>query len=166
MNDRQLTLGRIASVFGVRGWLKVESFTEPRSNLLGYRNWQLHGAPLTEARVEQGREHGRGLVVKLQGIQDRDQAADLVGAEIRVARSELPALAPGEVYWADLEGLQAFGRGGVRLGVVSHVFATGANDVLVIAGERQHLVPLVWGQYVTRYDPAGQRIELDWDVDF
>ncbi len=166
MNDRQLTLGRIVAVFGVQGWLKVESFTAPRSNLLGYRNWQLHGAPLAAARVEQGREQGRGMVVKLAGIDDRDQAVALVGAEIRIARSELPAPAAGEVYWVDLEGLEAFGKDGVRLGLVSHVFATGANDVLVIEGERQHLVPLVWDRYVTRYDPAGKRIDLDWDVDF
>jgi 16S rRNA processing protein RimM len=166
MSDRWLTLGRIVGVFGVKGWVKVESFTEPRSNLFGYSEWRLGSGAASLARLEQGKVQGAGLVAKLVGIDDRDQAAGLVGSEIQVQRSQLPEPKPGEYYWVDLEGLEAFTTEGVKLGVVSHLFATGANDVVVIQGEREHLVPYVMGHFVKEVDLSARKIVLDWDPTF
>jgi 16S rRNA processing protein RimM len=166
MSDRWLTLGRIVGVFGVKGWVKVESFTEPHDNLFKYREWQLTSIEGAALKLEQGKAQGQGLVAKLSGIDDRDRAQSLIGAEIQVRRSQLPEAAPGEYYWVDLEGLEAFTIEGVRLGVVSHLFATGANDVLVIRGEREHLVPCVMDHFVKQVDLAGKKIVLDWDPTF
>ena len=165
MSDRWLTLGRIVGVFGVKGWVKVESFTEPHDNLFKYREWHLssEGAAV---KLEQGKAQGQGLVAKLSGIDDRDRAQRLIGSDVQVRRSQLPDAAPGEYYWVDLEGLEAFTVDGVRLGVVSHLFATGANDVLVIQGEREHLVPCVMEHFVKQVDLAGRKIVLDWDPTF
>lgn len=171
MIDRWLTLGRIVGVFGVKGWVKVESFTEPRDNLLRYREWQLAPSVAGVGKLEQGKLQGQGLVAKLVGIDDRDQAQTLIGSEIRVLRSQLPDAKPGEYYWVDLEGLDAFTMDGVQLGVVSHLFATGANDVLVIVdksaqGEREHLVPYVQDRFVKEVDLVAKKIVLDWDPTF
>lgn len=166
MNDRLVTLGRIIGVFGVKGWVKVESFTVPGKNLLNYRLWQLAHAPLTKAVLDQGKEHGQGLVVKLREVNDRDRAAELVGAEIQVFRSEMPVLAPEEIYWVDLEGLEVFNTDKVRLGRVSHLFSTGANDVMVIQGEREHLIPYVADHYIKKIDLEQKIIIVDWDPAF
>jgi len=161
-----VTMGRIVGVFGVKGWLKVASYTEPPSNLFSYRDWRLDNAPMTRASVEQHRQHGQVWVVKFNGVDDRDQAALMVGAEIQLLRNQLPEPATNEYYWVDLEGLEAFTVDGTRLGVVSHLFATGANDVLVIHGERERMVPYVWDRFVKQVDLANQRIVVDWDASF
>jgi len=166
MSDRWLTLGRIVGVFGVKGWVKVESFAEPRDNLFLHIDWRLAEVGTASVKLEQGKKQGQGMVAKLVGIDDRDQAAGLVGAQIQIQRSQLPDAAPGEYYWVDLEGLEAFTTEGTRLGVVSHLFATGANDVLVIQGEREHMVPYVMDRFVKAVDLAGKRIVVDWDATF
>ncbi len=166
MSDRWLTLGQIVGVFGVKGWVKVKSFTEPRDNLFKYGNWRLGKPVAAELRLEQGKLQGQGMVAKLVGIEDRDQAAGLVGSEIEVQRSDLPDAPPGEYYWVDLEGLEAFSTDGTRLGVVSHLFSTGANDVVVIEGERQHMVPYVMDRFVKEVDLVAKRMVLDWDATF
>jgi 16S rRNA processing protein RimM len=105
-------------------------------------------------------------VARISGVDDRDAAAVWVGADILVARSQLPAAKPGEYYWADLEGLDAVTPDGTALGRVSHLFETGANDVLVLRGERERLVPYLPGSVVREVDLAARRIVLDWDPDF
>jgi 16S rRNA processing protein RimM len=167
VDDRLIEVGRIVGVFGVAGWVKLHSYTEPRENLLRYAPWRVR-REAEELLVErpEGKAHGRGLIARLGAIDDRDIAARWVGAGIWVARSALPRAAPGEVYWADLEGLAAVTVDGVPLGRVSHLFETGANDVLVLKGERERLVPYLPGSVVREVDLAGGRIVLDWDPDF
>jgi len=165
--DRLLTVGRIVGVHGVGGWVKIESFTEPRLRIFDYRPWRLKRA---ESEIEigsaQGHEQGKGMVAKLSGCDDRDAAVALVGAEIRIPRSALPKPKRGEFYWADLEGLEVVTVDGASLGMVSHLFATGANDVLVVRGERERLIPYVTGQFVKDVDLQVGRIVVDWDPEF
>jgi 16S rRNA processing protein RimM len=166
MTDRLLAMGRIVGVFGVEGWVKVESFSEPRTNLGRYRPWHVvHGGQ--DRRIDQPvlKPHGKGLVARLDGIDDRDAAAALIGAEILVPRERLPKAKRGEFYWADLEGLAVRTVSGVDLGVVSHLVATGANDVLVVRGDRERLVPYI-PDVVRRVDPGAGLIEVDWDPEF
>ena len=165
--DRLLTVGRIVGVHGVGGWVKIESFTEPRLRIFAYRPWRLKQAE-SEIEIEsaQGHEQGKGMVAKLPGCDDREAAVAVIGAEIRIPRSALPKPKRGEFYWADLEGLEVVTVDGVPLGKVSHLFATGANDVLVVRGERERLIPYVTGQFVKKVDLDGGRITVDWDVDF
>jgi len=113
-----------------------------------------------------GRVQGKGLAVLLPGFDDREQAASLVGLQIFVRREQLPATAKDEYYWSDLEGLEVKTTNGVLLGRVSRLMETGANDVLVVQGDREHLVPFVQGQYITGVDLESGQIEVDWDPDF
>lgn len=167
MDDRQVLLGRIVGVFGVDGWVKLHSFTEPRENIFRYRPWTLRG-PAGESMVAapQGRTQGKGVVARLDGVGDRDAAAALVGTEVWVPRATLPKPRRGEYYWADLEGLAVRTVEGVDLGRVSHLFATGANDVMVVQGERERLIPFVQGLQVVKVDLDAGLIEVDWDPAF
>ena len=167
MTVSKVVLGRISGLLGIRGWVKVYSHTEPRENIAGYQNWYLQcGGDWQPVRVEQGRRHGKGVVVKLVGIEDRDQAAGLIDCDIAIDREQLPPLPPGEYYWADLEGLRVVTLEGAELGRVSHLFATGANDVMVVTGERERLLPFVQPDIIRRVDPEQGLIEVDWDPEF
>ena len=167
MDDRQVLLGRIVGVFGVEGWVKLHSFTEPRENIFRYKPWTLRG-PAGESTVDtpQGRAQGKGVVARLCGVDDRDAAAALVGTEIWVPREALPRPRKGEYYWADLEGMAVRTVEGVDLGRVSHLFATGANDVMVVQGDRERLIPFVVGLQVVAVDVDARCIEVDWDPAF
>jgi 16S rRNA processing protein RimM len=162
-----ITLGRVSGVFGVKGWLKIRSFTEPPGNIADYPDWILRSKGVeTTFRVESGREHGGGVIAKLVGLDDRDQALAFRGAEILIERARLPRLAPDEYYWTDLEGLEVRTPEGVVLGKVDHLLATGGNDVLVVHGERERLVPFVLGSVIARVDLEGGVIVADWPPDF
>lgn len=167
---RRVRLGRIVGVYGVRGEIKLESWTEPRERIFDYQPWLLDAAPgkvPVEMRGIEGRAQGKGLVARLPGVDDRDQAAALTGRDILVERERLPPPEAGSFYWFDLEGLEVVNREGVVLGRVDHLFATGANDVVVVRdGDRQHLVPFVRGVYVHDIDLDSARMEVDWDPDF
>jgi len=166
--DRLLLVGKIVGLHGVDGWVKLESYTQPRTSIFGYKPWVLTIAGgEREVDSAQGREQGKGLIGKLPGCNDRDAAARLVGATIRVRRSVLPKPKRGEIYWADLEGLDVVTTEGVALGKLSHLFATGANDVLVVRdGERERLIPYVTGQFVREVDLKAGRVTVDWDPEF
>ena len=168
-SDRLVTLGRITGAFGVRGWIKVLSDTDPRENIIRYSVWQLAnaGGRIQTRRVEQGKRHGKGMVAKLAGCDDRDAAEQLRGLEIAVRREQMPpSLNEGEYYWTDLEGLVVETVGGVELGVVDHLFETGSNDVMVVRGDRERLIPFVWRQVIAEVDLDARRIRVDWDPDF
>ena len=162
-----VVVGRVGAVFGVRGEVHVHSLTDPPENLLGYRPWYLaNGAEWQECEPSHLRPHGRGLVVMFDGISDRDAAARLVGCEIAVCRSQLPETDEDEFYWADLLGMRVVTVTGRDLGTVDHIMATGANDVLVIRGDRERLVPFLVGDVVKAVESERGLIEVDWDPDF
>jgi len=168
-DERQVLLGRIVGVHGVRGAVKVESFTEPRLAIFDYRPWLLErdaGKFETVPEV-QGHTQGKGIVATLPEVEDRDGATRFVGSEVWVRRSALPKPKRGEYYWADLEGLEVVTVEGAKLGKVSHLVATGANDVLVANdGKRERLIPFVLDDYVKEVDFDTGRITVDWDPEF
>ena len=166
-------IGRITSVFGVKGWLKVFSFTDPREGILNYRDWTLDlDGKRISATLEEGRRQGQGIVVRLKGINDRDVAHSYCGAEIRVPTAELPALPEGEYYWHQLEGLDVFTVDDECLGAVHHLIETGSNDVLVVKSsaasidQRERLIPYLPDQVVRDVDLASRRMVVDWDPEF
>lgn len=163
-----IAVGRISGLYGVRGWVKVFSYTEPRENILEYSPWYLRRDGRWEAcRLAGGRRQGKGVTVHLSGVDDRDAAATLVGTEIAVHRQQLPAIPNGEYYWNDLIGLEVVTLEGVRLGRVDHLLETGANDVLVVRDAvRERLIPYVRDAVVRSVDLAGGSIEVDWDPDW
>jgi len=171
--DTQVVLGRISGAHGVKGWVKVYSETAPVDNILQYSPWYLRRDTKVEAfEVLEGRQQGKAIVARLKGINDRDQALTLRGAEITVSRDCLPATEPGEYYWADLEGLSVRTQDGVVLGVVDHLLETGANDVLVVVGssdsldQQERLIPFIQGQFVQKVDLEQGSITVDWDPEF
>ena len=169
-------LGRVSGLYGVRGWVRVFSYTEPRDALLDYRHWLLRsGADWSEKAVVDGRRQGKSVVARLAGIDDRDAAEAWVGADIAVTRESLPATGEGQYYWADLEGLEVRHRDGRILGRVAYMLATGANDVMVVQpgaqvevpgrGAQEILIPFVPELYILRVDTDDGVIDVDWEWD-
>lgn len=166
---RRILLGRVLSAFGVRGELKLESWTEPRSAIFRYQPWIVRDPQGRERELSgvRGRESGKYLIASFPDVTDRDAVEALRGTEIYVPRSALPPPSEGEYYWVDLEGLRVVTVDGVDLGTVSHLFATGANDVLVARDdERERMIPFVIPQYVVSVDFEAQRVTVDWDPEF
>jgi len=165
--QQRVVLGEVTGLFGVRGWVKLWSYTDPAWSLLDYKDIELgQGGAWRKTRLVEGRRHGEGLVGRFEGVQDRESAAALVGAELAVPRDRLPATGEGEYYWADLVGLEVVNREGVGLGRVERMMATGANDVMVVSGERERLLPFLPGRFVDEVDLDGGRIVVDWDPEF
>jgi len=161
---KRIVVGRIAGVFGVKGWLKVMSYTSPRENILNYNPWFLHlNDTWREVSVKDRKTHNKGLTVAFEGVDDRDMARALIGADILVLRSQLGVLARGEYYQEDLLDMQVITREGKNLGQVKEIMETGANEVLVIEGQHRHLVPLVWNRYLLDIDQDKGVIRVDWE---
>lgn len=163
-----IVVGRINGLHGVRGWVKVYSHTQPRDNILGYRTWYLlRGGQWQATELLEGRQQGKGIVARLKGYDDRDQAAALMETEVAILPEQLPDAAPGEYYWAQLQGLQVVNAEGVALGVVDHLLETGANDVLVVRdGDIERLIPYVSGTFILEVSLADGVIRVDWDPEF
>ena len=173
MNDsgRRVLLGRVIGAFGVRGEIKLESFTEPRAQILNYQPWILRDPRGDERELSgvRGRETAKGIVARFPEVEDRDAAEALRGCELYVPRAVLPPAGEGEFYWADLEGLRVETVEGVALGAVSHMLATGANDVVVVRdGDdgRERMIPFVRPDYVRDIDLQAGTMVVDWDPDF
>jgi 16S rRNA processing protein RimM len=170
MNDptRRILVGRIHGAFGVRGELKLESLTEPPGNLLRYQPWILRDARGHEREISgaKARPGGKGLIGTIPGVEDRDLAEALRGAELYVTRSALPPPKDGEFYWIDLESMRVVNLEGIEFGTVSSVFSNGANDVLVVRGDRERMIPWVRPDFVRELDFGNNRIVVDWDADF
>ena len=159
-------LGRVVGVYGVRGWLKIHSYTEPRDAILGYSDWKLkQDGDWRPVELDEGRRHGKSVLVRLRDCDDRDAAATLVGSDIGIDRDVLPEPGEGEYYWADLEGMTVVHKDGTTIGKVAYVMATGANDVLVTEGPDGRLIPFVRDTVILDVDLASGVISVDWEWD-
>ncbi len=162
-----VVMGRVSGIYGVEGWIRVFSYTSPMSNILAYSPWHLYqDGQWTSRELLEGRTHGKGLLARIEGCTDRDRAADLMGLTIAVERDQLAPTEPGEYYWNDLQGLQVHTVDGVDLGRIDHLFETGSNDVMVVKGDRDRLIPYIWGDVVRRVDLDSGRMLVDWEADF
>ena len=165
--EKRVVVGRISGLHGVRGWVKVFSYTEPREQVFSYQPWQLERAgQWHELTVVETAGSGKTLIARLPGVDSRDEAAPWVGTDIAVSRSLLPPSTHGAWLWADLEGLRVINSDSVDFGCVDHLIETGANDVLVVRGERERLIPLLPDRVVTKVDMEAGVIHVDWDADF
>lgn len=171
-------MGRIVAPYGIKGWIKIQPFTQQQRGLLDYPQWQVGQDGEWRLRtVEVAKVHGATVVAKLEGVADREQAAALQGMRVAVSRDDFPAPAKDEFYWADLVGLKVVNADGVALGSVTRVFETGANDVLVVeanvanevankaAIQRERLLPFI-ATVIRQVDIAGGTIIVDWDADY
>jgi len=167
VQSKQLAVGKIMGAHGIRGWVKVYSYTDPVENILDYSPWQIftHGE-WREVKVLEGRVQGKGVVARLEGINDRNAAELMQQVPIEVARDALPDADDGEFYWDELEGLAVVNREGVALGTVSHLFETDAHPILVaVDGETERMIPFVEA-YIDEVDVEHGKVVVDWQLDW
>jgi 16S rRNA processing protein RimM len=164
--SRLITVGRCGAPYGVKGWLRISSDTQPRDTIFALESWQVAAAGGPQAaEVEAWREHGRHLVAKLKGFDSPEAITALKGATIQVERRCLPEPESDEYYWCDLVGLQVVTEDGEKLGEVLELFETGSNDVMVV-GEYNFLIPFVLEQVVKEVDFEARVVRVDWDVNY
>jgi 16S rRNA processing protein RimM len=172
--DDHVVLGRVTSPHGVKGWVKVYSYTSPMEGILEHRDWVLcQQGRLRRHRLVQGRRHGKGLVACLEDVYTREGAEALANAEILFPKADLPALAAIDYYWYQLEGLKVVTRDGVVLGSIAYLFETGANDVIVVKGDgdqsvddRERLLPFLPDEVIVEVDLDAGVMIVDWDLEF
>ena len=163
---RRVVLGSIGGPYGTRGWVKIQSATEPSGNILRYSPWQVgRDGRWSRVGVAEGRLQGRGVIARLDGCHDRGDASGYGGCEIAVERSQLPEVEEDEYYWADLVGLRVVTTESVDLGEVGRMMETGANDVMVIQGDVERLIPFLLGTVVRSVEVAEGTIVVDWHPD-
>jgi len=165
--EELISVGKVSGIFGVKGWIKVYSYTEIREDILNYSPWILQkGKESKEVQVVSGKRHGKTVVAAIEGLDDRDKAAELNGWDIFIAPHQLPKARRGEYYWTDLIGLQVKTVDGVDFGTVQQMLETGANDVVVVQGERERLIPFLQEQTIINIDLAAGIMIVDWDSEF
>lgn len=170
----RVMLGHVTGVYGLKGWVKVHSDTNPRDNIVTYKSWWLEqGGNWLEYRVLQGRSQGKTIVAQLEGVDTPETASTLTGANIAISRASMPEPVEGEYYWTDLIGMQVRTVEDVQVGPVSRLFETGANDVLVVIderdeteGSREVLVPWLVPDVITEVNMEDRVITIEWDPDF
>lgn len=167
-----VVVGKVSGVYGVKGWVKIFSHTQPRENILEYNPWWLKlGGTWQRFSVADGKQHGKGVIARFEDIIDRDQALALRNADIAISREQLDALAEGEYYWSDLIGLAVVNLEGIALGRIDSLFETGANDVIVVkgdgaSGDEERLIPFVQPDVVKNVDLAAGVMTVDWGEDY
>lgn len=163
-----VVVGKVSGVFGIKGWVKVLSYTRPRENLLDFDPWLIHGdSGWQPCRLLNSGQSGGALTAQLDRTETRDAAQLLVGKEIAVQRCQLPQLPPGQYYWFDLVGLQVVTGSGRDFGRVTGLLETGANDVLEVKGAgKRLLIPFIPGAVVEKVDPMAGSIQVNWDPEY
>lgn len=159
----QVELGRVIGAYGIKGWIRLYSYASPPEKILSYRRWNLGGR---EWNVVEGRAHSGAVVASLEGLTDRDAAAALNEQVVSVPRSALPKPKRGEFYWADVIGSVVVSTAGVALGTLASVTSNGAQDVMVVRGDRERLIPFVVGPIVQGVDAAAKRIVVEWEPEY
>jgi 16S rRNA processing protein RimM len=169
----QVLIGRFGAAYGLKGWVKVISFTDPANQIIAYLPWQIRrGKQKLQLQIEQCKSQGKGFVALVDGFNDRNQATSVVGYEIWIDRARLPELDQGEFYWAQLEGLDVINQSGENLGQVDHLMETGANDVLVVKptlgsiDDKERLIPFVEDDVISHVDLESARIVVDWNKEY
>lgn len=164
MNNDYIIIGKIGAPYGVRGWVKLQSFTDPLENILHYQPWffaEKDGWKKVETESRQ--VHGQSLMAKFVGIDSPEAARLLTGKTIAISRTQLPTLKKDEYYWSDLQGLTVLDKEGKQLGTVTSLMETGANDVLIVKGEKEFAVPYLPGKSILSVDLEKREIHIDWE---
>lgn len=167
-------VGKIGAPYGIKGWIKVNSYTDPESNIFDYSPWQLDvGGELKDVEIAEWRTHNKGLIARLADISDRNAAELVKGATIVVSAEVFPELTGEEYYWRDLEGMEVVTEQGYHLGKVNNLMETGANDVMVVKantgdafGKKERLIPYIEEQVIKQVDLQSRQITVDWEPNF
>ncbi len=169
-SENYVPVGKISGVFGIKGWVKVFSYTDPRQNILNYSPIYLNRkGEWVELEVSNGRIQGKGIVLGLKGITDPDQALPLIGSELAIFKAQLKPTGKDDYYWSQLIGLSVINHHNQLLGQVDSLLETGAHDVLVVkdsSDNSERLIPFVLDEIVTDVDLDTQTIKVDWELDY
>ncbi len=165
-HDDLICVGHILGAQGLKGWVRVFSNTSPRENIVSYGPWYVEQGNEIEVMSVTGRLQGKNVVARLEGVDDRTRADELTGCRIFIKPEQLPRLDAGEYYWSDLVGLSVETLEGDPLGEVASMMETGADDVMVLKGERERLIPFVMDQIVREVDLVNRRLVVDWSPEY
>lgn len=165
-DETYITVGKVGSTYGIRGWLKIQAYTELGASLLEHKPWYLSKGNNEWSRIEieEGRLHGNDIIVKLAGIDTPEEARRFTGQFIAITRSQLPNLNEHEYYWTDLIGLTVVNTQGIVYGTVAYLIETGSNDVLVVKGDKEYAIPYLYGTVIVKVDLEKQQILVDWEL--
>lgn len=162
-----IVIGRFGRPHGIKGFVTIQSFTDPRDNILRYTDWHVYmqqsWKPIKLLSLE---VHIKAIIAQIDGFPGREAVAELTNIEIAVSKDQLAPLEPGEYYWHQLVGMTVVNQQGDLFGQVSDVMPTGSNDVLLVQGEKKHLIPYLPGKYIVNIDDLERIITVDWDLDF
>ena len=165
-DEKKLLVGKINGFFGVQGWVKIFSYTEPRKNIFEYQPWYfIDDGTYKSIEMTMGREQSKTIVAHVKGIDNRDQAVQLIGKGLYIDKDQLPELDDNEHYWHELAGFRVINKNAVDLGVVDYLVDTGSNNVLVIKGDNEHWIPYI-EPYLVSVDKKNRVISVDWDENF
>ena len=154
-------------MFGVKGWLKIFANTDKKENILAYQPWFVERNNVRRAiKLKAGKLHGKTIIAQLENVENRNEAEMLVGCDIYATANQLPVLNNDEYYWSELTGLEVVSINGKNYGVIDHLLETGANDVIVVKGDRERLIPFVMGKVIRSVDLQGRQMVVDWEADF
>lgn len=159
----QVEVGRVVGAFGIKGWVRVRSYSTPPEGLLRYKHWTIGGR---DWKVLDGHAQGEFVVASLEGLADRSAAEAMRGGVIVVPRSALPKAKRGEFYWTDVLGAEVVSTSGAKLGTLTSVGSNGAQDVMVVTGDRERLIPAVAGAIVQGVDVVAKRIVVEWEPEY
>lgn len=166
MKNKYVIVGKIGTSYGIKGWMKIHSFTEMGDGILDYSPWYLGSGEdddWSEVVIEEGKIHGKGVIAKFTGFDSPEEARQLTSKMIAITEAQLPKLEKNEFYWSELEGLTVINKNGDVLGKVAYIMETGSNDVLVVKGETDHAIPYLMGSVILKVDLAKQEIHVDWE---
>lgn len=160
-------VGQISGLFGIKGWIKIFSYTQPRDNIIRYNPWLINiGNDWVELTHEEGRQQGKGVIARISGYDEIKKSSQLIGCDIGLRQEQLPELNDNDYYWNELIGLQVINLEQVDFGVVKRLIETGSNDVLVVQGDRERLIPYIKEQVIRNIDLDEKLIQVDWDPEF
>ena len=164
-SGKKILVGKISNPHGIKGWIKVISFTDPIENILSYKKWTISDNETEKTYcLEDSRIQGNKIVIKLEGVNNRDDADLLKNLQIEINRSDLPELEENSYYWEDLVDFNVIDIKGMHVGKVDSLFRTGSNDVLVIINETKQrlLVPFIMEEVIKYVDLDKELISIDW----
>jgi len=165
-NNKKLLVGKINGFFGLQGWVKVFSYTNPRTNIINYSPWSIKvDGNFQTIDITSGREQSKTIVVHIKGIDNREDSQKFIGQDIYINKEQLPELTQGEYYWHELIGFDVINKDEERLGTVDYFVETGANDVLVVKGKKEYWIPYI-EPFLVSIDSKNNKILVDWDKDF
>lgn len=161
-----VVMGRVRVPHGIKGWVKIQPFTQEVEGLLDYPEWWLgRDGEWKPHRVAEMAVHGATVIARFEGSEDREDAAAFKGSDVAIPRSELPETGENEFYWRDLLGAEVSNPRGDKLGKVASLLDTGGNQVLVLEGDKERLIPFISG-VIVEVDLAGRRLVVEWELDY